>query len=729
MPLSIAVCLAVLIVLGSTWALPIEIISWHRNITSYEYAPPLQPRAEENQPTVTNRFPHTLGYDRLRLWMNDRVDPCDDFWMYACGGFIDENKELGDVDVLQLMQMSNSKLMESVLEQSVDSIGEGPLEKELFAKTKSYYQSCRNSEAIKNRGLEPLIAHARSIIAYTAHDNNTDLPLIFANLHQDAIEVLFRTEYTKVPNHDPTDLRLIFSPASAYEVQPSTVKKVLEPILRMNLLDDFDATSDLDSIADWIVKIELESVKFIAALDAENIETDGLAPSQFMVIDQLNTRTQQDWRTFTRQLGLNNADRIYLYGDAEKWIDAFTALAKFDRQALRFYFLWRLGVSHFNKLSAPYHDLWLKEVATAEVVSVARGAVDAFQNDCLTELGNYLSYLSGHIFVKYAFNATQKDAATDLVNNLVQAFRSELQTLEWMDDATRTAAVAKVDNIVEVVGYPDWLIDTAEVAEYHANLVFSVDSYYENAVKAQAFSLFASSIRQIGSTFARKDLYFGFPWQLNAFSHSDRVQIQINPGILQRPLFSSLNPRAMNYGALGMIVGHEITHGFDDEGHKLDKDGVLRPWWSNQSVTSFQDESACFIRQYDQYKLPNGNSTVKIDGLRTLGENISDNGGYNVALAAWRSAEAKARQAGIPDPDEDKRGNFTPEQVFHIALAQTWCSTTALGGYSRENSVHSPKTIRTRGILENSADFAKAFSCPVGSGMNPRPDGERCRLY
>ena len=328
------------------------------------------------------------------------------------------------------------------------------------------------------------------------------------------------------------------------------------------------------------------------------------------------------------------------------------------------------------------------------------------------------------------FLETQKIAATDLVNHLVESFRHKITNLGWMDPPTKQAALAKLDNLVKVVGYPDWLIDTTKVAQYHSSLTFSKSEYFENAVQAQTFSDLTPSQHQLrAGAFERTNMYFGYPWQLNAFHLTDYVQIQINPGILQRPLFSALNPDAMNYGSLGTIIGHEITHAFDSMGYKLDKDGIKRPWWTARSMALFEVGSQCFEEQYDRYRVVfRDRSMGNVDGKQTLAENIADNGGMDVALDAWlRKIGGKHKAKELAEGF----GGLTWEQVFFVSFGQTWCSAKGDDDvrFLLKEDVHAPNGVRVRGVLHNSPEFAEAFGCRVGTGMNPLGDGGRCYLY
>ncbi|KAJ3278796.1 Endothelin-converting enzyme 2 [Borealophlyctis nickersoniae] len=690
----------------------------------------LAPRDEALQPLITVDFPHSLGPERLDSWLDKSTHPCDDFYQFACGGFMKKYKKL-DKDVLELMQESNTLLMEQILNQTSDALAKTPLDKGLFDKTRTYYDSCLDASIIEKRGFEPIIPLAKRVIQNTDPSSPLSLPALFGQLHKDGIYTVFKTAYTKVENGSPKDLRLQFLAAPAYEVTKDTVKLVLQYFVENKVLE-LPKDTNLNDVAEWVLGLEKEGIKFVNALNIGQKASDGLRPDQFLSISDLTAATGLNWTDYTASVSLAGVDKLYFWGDASTWVASLRSVSVFKPSDLRYYFLWRLGVAHFNKLSKQYWNLWSTRIYPGAVrasIDDPNDQGDVFQYECVTETGVHMNYLSGHLFVKYAFNETQRATATKLISELVDAFRTKIQSIGWMDLPTKQAALAKLDNMVKIVGYPDWLTDASLVDAYYKDLKFDRTKYFENAVAAQVFADFAPSRHQIGKDFERANLYFGYPWQLNAFHLTDYVQIQINPGILQRPLFSTVNPSAMNYGSLGTIIGHEITHAFDSTGYKLDKDGILQPWWTPFSTQQFHVGAQCFEDQYNKYQMGfTDGGVVRVHGKRTLGENIADNGGMDVALTAWLHAiggveKARSKAEGF--------GGWTWEQVFFLSFGQTWCSAKdeASTRFLLENDVHAPNPVRVRGVLHNSPEFARAFGCPIGSPMNPTGDEGRCYLY
>ncbi|KAJ3395992.1 hypothetical protein HDV05_003255, partial [Chytridiales sp. JEL 0842] len=289
--------------------------------------------------------------------------------------------------------------------------------------------------------------------------------------------------------------------------------------------------------------------------------------SAYIPLTQLSSQTGIDFTAYLTALEFQTPPTqtsVYLYGTPEIWIPVLTSLSTFDRPSLGAFVLWRLAAAHFSKLSKEYYNIWGTQIAPHSVFSYVEpsgeGAGDrtVWQSSCVNELGANLNYLAGSVYVKYAFNSTQKVEATKLIDTLFEAFAVNIEALDWMDASTKEAAQKKLKEMVKIVGVPDWVEDPQKVAAYYKHLTFSPTTYFENAVSTQAFFETAPSVHQSSlPTLDRQGLYFGIPWALNAFHLTDFVQIQINPGILQRPLFSALNPSVMNWGSLGAVVGHE----------------------------------------------------------------------------------------------------------------------------------------------------------------------------
>uniref|UniRef100_A0A2K5VTD0 Endothelin-converting enzyme 1 n=1 Tax=Macaca fascicularis TaxID=9541 RepID=A0A2K5VTD0_MACFA len=281
--------------------------------------------------------------------------------------------------------------------------------------------------------------------------------------------------------------------------------------------------------------------------------------------------------------------------------------------------------------------------------------------------------------------------AEGMISEIRTAFEEALGQLVWMDEKTRQAAKEKY-----------------EVSE---------DSFFQNMLNLYNFSakVMADQLRKPPS----RDQWSMTPQTVNAYYLPTKNEIVFPAGILQAPFYARNHPKALNFGGIGVVMGHELTHAFDDQGREYDKEGNLRPWWQNESLAAFRNHTACMEEQYNQYQV-NGE---RLNGRQTLGENIADNGGLKAAYNAYK---AWLRKHG--EEQQLPAVGLTNHQLFFVGFAQVWCSVRTPES-SHEGLVtdpHSPARFRVLGTLSNSRDFLRHFGCPVGSPMNP---GQLCEVW
>lgn len=334
---------------------------------------------------------------------------------------------------------------------------------------------------------------------------------------------------------------------------------------------------------------------------------------------------------------------------------------------------------------------------------------------CQTLTNRHLGEAVGAAFVEKHFTKGRKKVAVNLAKEIANSFAHTLETESWMDKATREAALEKLAAINWKVGYSEKLDTYDDVDISH--------SFQGNVASALAHK-WRKRFNRLGKP-ADKTEWFMNPHEVNAYYSVTRNEMVFPAGILQQPFFSDAYPEAMNYGSIGAIIGHEMSHGFDDQGRQYDKDGMLTPWWSKSSISEYKDKAQCYIDLFDTYKPREVD--IHIRGNLTLGENLADTNGVNVAFRAFKSRPNNTKD-GIPPPNALLARELTNDQLFFVAYAQTWCTL-----YRREalkvdimTDPHSPGKFRTLGPLSQSSVFATAFSCRNGSRYNP---ATRCNLW
>jgi putative endopeptidase len=308
----------------------------------------------------------------------------------------------------------------------------------------------------------------------------------------------------------------------------------------------------------------------------------------------------------------------------------------------------------------------------------------------------------GKLYVAFNFPPEAKARALELVNNLKEALTDRIKTLEWMDEPTKEQALKKLAAMQVKIGYPDKWLD-------YSLLKIDRGPYVLNGMRAAKFET-TRELNKIGKPVDRTE--WGMtPPTVNAYYQPNRNEIVFPAGILQPPFFYANADDAVNYGGIGAVIGHEMTHGFDDQGRQFDADGNLRDWWSPQSAAEFKKRSQAIVNQYSEYEPLPGQH---VNGELTQGENIADIGGVKLAYAALQKALAKNPQAR-----DQKIDGFTPEQRFFLSFANIWRSKIRDEDQKMRLTTdpHSPAHFRVNGPLSDLPEFQKAFGIPDGSPM------------
>ena len=330
---------------------------------------------------------------------------------------------------------------------------------------------------------------------------------------------------------------------------------------------------------------------------------------------------------------------------------------------------------------------------------------------CVAATDGSLGDALGPIYVKKAFPPATKTQMQELIRNLLAATNERLSTVEWMGDDTRRQAIAKLNTLKQKIGFPDkW--------DAYQGLEMKPDTYLDNTFRIAAYNI-KKNLAKIGKPVDRADWLMTAP-TFNAYYYSLNNEIVFPAGFLQPPMFDPKAEDAANYAAVGAVIGHEITHGFDDTGSTFDAAGNLRNWWTDADRKNFSDRAACIEKQYAAFEVEKG---LFINGKLTLGENIGDMGGLNMAYAAYRkSLEGK--------PTPPVVDGLTHEQRFFINYANVYAGLMR-PEFERllvTNDTHSLPRFRVNGSLSNMPEFAEAFSCKLGDPM-VRPASERCRVW
>jgi putative endopeptidase len=372
---------------------------------------------------------------------------------------------------------------------------------------------------------------------------------------------------------------------------------------------------------------------------------------------------------------------------------------------LKTYLRWHLLHSQAPLLARPFVDENFHFFG-----QTLRGAaeIEPRWKRCVETTDNELGFALGQKYVEQKFPPEAKARVLSMVQEIEKMLSEDIQSLDWMTPATKQQALIKLRGVTNKIGYPDKWRDYSNVSIVRGQLI-------ENDARATQFEVHRR-LNQIGQPVDRGEWNMTPP-TVNAYYSPLQDNINFPAGILQPPFFDNRMDAAVNYGAIGSVMGHELTHGFDDQGRQYDAEGNLRNWWTSEDAAEFEKRAECFIKEYSAFTPVDG---VHLNGKLTLGENSADNGGVHLSfMVLMKSLEGK------PQPKID---GFTPQQRFFLGYGQVWCQNVRPeeSRMRAQTDPHSPGRDRVNGVLGNMPEFREAFACHEGQPMVHAP---ACRVW
>lgn len=412
-----------------------------------------------------------------------------------------------------------------------------------------------------------------------------------------------------------------------------------------------------------------EMLEFETALAniSKPFEKQGGATYHRMTIARLQKYTPAiNWDTYFKyafpDIQINATEQIGLYG-----LDFFMDIAQLinstgSNKTVINYLLWRFVMNRVNNLGKQFAD---NQHEYAAEISGAKNQAPRHKV-CVDYVNGNMGMAVSSLYVKKHFDVSSKKQAEVMIANIRQAFLSILEKVEWMDTETKDEAIVKAKAMLQHIGFPLWIIEPQLLDAEYEHLNFSAENYFENVI--QLIQSFAKDSRAKLRQPSERDKWTVAPSIINAHYLRTKNLMSFPAGILQPPIYHTKYPKSLNYGGIGSIIGHEITHGFDNDGRHHDFQGNQRLWWHPNTIDRFIVRSQCMVRQYDEYSVDIRGENVSVSGMRTLGENIADNGGLKEAFSAYKQFE---RENG---PEDLLPGlNLTHHQMFFIKFAQNWC--------------------------------------------------------
>ncbi|KAM7248549.1 hypothetical protein CapIbe_000588 [Capra ibex] len=708
---------------------------------------------------------------RLIQNMDATVEPCADFFKYACGGWLKRN-----VIPETSSRYSNFDILRDELEVVLKDVLQEPKTEDIIAvqKAKMLYRSCINETAIESRGGEPLLRLLPDIYDWPVALENWEQKYGSSWTAEKSIAQL-NSKYGKkviinffvgtddknstnhiihidqpqlgLPSRDYYECTGAYKEAcTAYVDFMISVAKLIRqerglPINESQLSLEMNKVMDLEKeIANSVKTVILDaddSTKLVrphertvteATTKSEDRNDPMLLYNKMTLAEVQNKFSLEfngkpfSWSNFTNEImstvniNIPHEEEVIVYAP-EYLTNLKLILAKYSARDLQNLMSWRFIMDLVSSLSRNYKEsrnAFRKALygTTSETATWRR---------CANYVNGNMENAVGRLYVEAAFPGDSKHVVEDLIAQIREVFIQTLDDLTWMDAETKKKAEEKALAIKERIGYPDDIISNDDkLNNEYLELSYQEEEYFENIIQNLRFG----QNRQLKKLREKvdKDEWISGAAVVNAFYSSGRNQIVFPAGILQPPFFSAQQPKSLNYGGIGMVIGHEITHGFDDNGRNFNKDGDLVDWWTQQSANNFKDLSQCMVYQYGNFSwdLANGEH---LNGINTLGENIADNGGIGQAYRAYQNYVKKhGEEKLLPGLDLNHR------QLFFLNFAQVWCGTyrTEYALNSIKTDVHSPGNFRIIGTLQNSPQFSEAFHCRKNSYMNPE---KKCRVW
>ena len=650
-----------------------------------------------------------VGFDFASI---DRsASACQDFNRFANGGWMDKNQipaAYSRWGRFELLEEQNTNVLHGILD--------GLVAKKKFAnsneqKIADFYGSCMDEQKIETDGIKPLdpelqriaqindlpgledeIArlHAHRIPAvfgFGASQDAKDSTQIIAQLVQGGLGLPDRDYYT---NDD----------AKSKATREEYVKHVARTFELMG-----DSPERAAAEAATVVNVETRlAEKQLTRVQRRNPE----ANYHPMIKTQLLEMTPDfDWSRYFRGIGLPEIGKVNV-GQPDFFKAADKLLTSAPLDDWKTYLRWHVVNAASNTLSAKF----VQESFNFNG-KYMQGTTEMLPRwkRCAASTDRALGEALGQLYVAKTFTPEAKEHARMMVANLIAALREDLTTLSWMSQETRLKAIAKLEAYVRKIGYPDkW-------RDYQA-LQVSRGAYYTNAVSAGEFD-FKRNLVKIGKPVDRTE--WGMtPPTVNAYYNPQFNEIVFPAGILQPPFYDPKADDAFNYGGIGAVIGHEMTHGFDDQGARFDANGNLTNWWTPDDYKKFTDRTNCVVQQFDSYEVEPG---LHQKGQLVVGESVADLGGLTVAYAAYqKSLQGKPRPQDI--------NGFTPEQRFFLGWAQVWAQNIRPEAARLRTATdpHPLGRFRVNGPLSNMSAFSQAYQCKDGDAM-VRPPDKRCQIW
>lgn len=647
----------------------------------------------------------------MKRWMDSSARPCDDFYQYACGNWEQVHpipKDKADYDTFEMLREILDVQLHELLADNDAPRSSGAEVLSAEHKAKHLYASCMNADVLAARQLEPLFELLDSlggwpVLAGSAWNaSEFDWLATAAQLRRFNNDVLLMQwigpDATNSDQHiiqfDQTSLSL---PTRDYYLQPANAlymhayRRLVADVIRLCGAP----ANESRRVADEIVRFETRLARITVDPEARaNVTHLYRRLSLEQLYDYIPEIDWQRYLDIVMDQPIDMNETVVVFG-MDFMSDLVQLLNGTDARTVANYMMWRFVRHRINSVD----DRFAAAKQHFYNAFVGREEAPPRWKICVSQVNVNMGMAVGAMFVRRYFDESSKRDTLSMAQQLQSTFRAVLNETGWLDANTKAQADAKLLGMALNIGYPDFILNRTALDAKYADLDIRPGKYFENVLNVLAH-VQRSDCKRLREPVDRR-VWHTTPAVINAYYSRNKNQIVFPAGILQPPFYHRHLPRSFNFGGIGVVIGHEMAHGFDDKGRYFDPSGNLRRWWSGQAIESFNRQAECFVSQYGQYRMHEIGG-VAVNGASTHGENIADNAGLRQAYRAYdawlrghcQSAECVAREQ-LPGL------NVTHRQLFFLNFAQIWCGRMRPEATMSKlkTSVHSPAKYRVIGKM------------------------------
>ena len=663
-------------------------------------------RAQTNSPADSAAPKAVKSFDLDAI--DKSIDPCTDFYHYACGNWLKQNPIPADQSGwgrFNELRENNQLILKNILEkQSADNASRSSNDQKIG----DYYYSCMDEAAIEAKGTKPLQPMLDRIAAIK---DKSELPGLIGQMHTGGANVFFgftsepdfKNSTMTIANADQGGLGL---PDRDYYLKDDAQSVELRQKYEQHITNMFklagDSPDKAAAEAKTVMQLETALAKASMDLVSRRDPTKIYHPMSTADLQKLSPAFQ--WGQYFTTIKAPEFTTIDV--SVPEYIEGMNAvITGTDLNSIKTYLRWQTLHAAAPILPKAFVD---ENFAFFGKTLTGAKELRARWKRCVQFTNSDLGEALGEAYVAVAFPPESKAATLKMVHELEAALKQDISQLSWMSEESKKQALDKLEHIDNKIGYPNKWRD-------YGSLEIVRGDALGNSVRSNQFE-FHRQINKIGKPVDRQE--WGMtPPTVNAYYNPLENNVNFPAGILQPPFYDPKADDSTNFGAVGAVIGHELTHGFDDEGSQFDAQGNLRQWWTKEDRERFDKLEGCFVNEYDSFVVVDD---VHINGKLTLGENTADNGGLRIAHMALLDV-----LAGSPEKDQS---GFTPDQRFYLGWGQVWCENKRPEAARLQalTNPHSEPQYRVNGVVSNMEDFAKAFGCKPGAAMIRKP---ACRVW